>query len=153
MKRKYPLNPQTTLFDRHPHPLGWVRRGGDGFLQACERSSLAQADRVRFLGRSDLEILCDNKCHGTPRRHTAAKTDPIHFDQQINGAARHDDAANFLNLGTCHGLVIGDDGQCFDGRTGQFAGFNRFFCIKKPKSPAVRMAHASPTRVTHAASS
>ena len=51
-----PANPQTTLFDRRPHLLGWVRRGVGGFL-TIQRNAvlLVQADPVRFLGQSDQE--------------------------------------------------------------------------------------------------
>lgn len=51
-----PANPQTTLFDRHPHLLGWVRRGVGGFL-TIQRNAvlLVRADPVRFLGQSDQE--------------------------------------------------------------------------------------------------
>ena len=80
------------------------------------------------------KLLRDNKGHRTARRHlTAAKADPLHFEQLIHRAARHGHAAYLFNLGAGDGLVIGDDRKRFDRSAAEFAGLDRFPMHQKAK--------------------
>ena len=53
----------------------------------------------------------------TPERAAAAaKPHPAGFDQQVERAARNGNAADLLDLGARHRLMIGDDGERLDRR-------------------------------------
>jgi len=58
--------------------------------------------------------------HRTARHAAAAhRPDPVRLEQQVERALAETDAAHLFDLGAGDGLVIGDDGQCFDRRLGQ----------------------------------
>ena len=62
-----------------------------------------------------------------PARHlaAAARPDPAGLEQHVDRALRHGDAADVLDLGARHRLVIGDDRERLDRRARQLARLHR----------------------------
>ena len=63
-----------------------------------------------------------------PARHlaAAARLDPAGLHQHVEGALRHHHAADFLDLGAGHRLVVGDDGERLDRGARQLLRDHRF---------------------------
>ena len=91
-------------------------------------------------------MLGHHKRHRTARCHAAAtKSDPIHLHQLIDGAATDRHAANLLDFGPCHRLMIRHNRQSLDRRPRQFAGLGHLFVHEVPqiarRAQRPRLAH------------
>ena len=52
--------------------------------------------------------------------------DPAFLEQHVQRPLAEADATDFFDLATGYRLVVGNDGQCFDGGAGQLAGYFAF---------------------------
>ena len=81
------------------------------------------------------------------RLAAAARADPAGLQQHVERALRDRHAADFLDLGARHRLVIGDDRQRLDRGARQLAAARPLRCVSsQDRSLAVRNVHLPPTR-------
>ena len=81
------------------------------------------------------------------RLAAAARPDPAGLHQHVERALRHRHAADFLDLGAGHRLVIGDDGERLDRGARQLLRDHRFLASSShDRSSAVRNVHLLPMR-------